>query len=100
MAEPMLTEFGRVDDRALRGLSAQVRWTPSSSLPVMLQVALFLLACGLCRHMWPINATIVWILIDPHQHHRPRSWVLRGSCGRWHLVVQMSTPNDSIQYSS
>ena len=34
------------------------------SLPVMLQVALFLLACGLCRHMWSINAPVVYTLIS------------------------------------
>jgi len=33
------------------------------SLSVMLQVALLLLACGLCRHMWSINASIAYILI-------------------------------------
>jgi hypothetical protein len=34
------------------------------SLPVMLQVALFLLACGLCRHMWSINTSVAWVLIS------------------------------------
>ena len=33
------------------------------SLPVMLQVALLLLACGLCRHMWSINAPVACTLI-------------------------------------
>ena len=33
------------------------------SLPVMLQAALFLLACGLCRYMWSINASVAWVLI-------------------------------------
>ena len=33
------------------------------SLPVMLQVALLLLACGLCRHMSTINATVARTLI-------------------------------------
>jgi hypothetical protein len=33
------------------------------SLPVMLQVALLLLACGLCRHMWTINPSVAYILI-------------------------------------
>ena len=33
------------------------------SLPVMLQVALFLLACGLCRHMWSINTSVAYTLI-------------------------------------
>lgn len=33
------------------------------SLPIMLQVALLLLACGLCRHMWSINASVAYILI-------------------------------------
>jgi len=28
------------------------------SLPVMLQAALLLLACGLCRHMWSINPSV------------------------------------------
>jgi len=34
------------------------------SLPVMLQVALLLLACGLCRHMWSINAPVACTLIS------------------------------------
>jgi len=34
------------------------------SLPVMLQVALLLLACGLCRHMWTINMSVAFTLIS------------------------------------
>jgi len=34
------------------------------SLPVMLQVALLLLACGLCQHMWSINAYVARTLIS------------------------------------
>ena len=33
------------------------------SLPVMLQAALLLLACGLCRYMWSINASVAYTLI-------------------------------------
>ena len=33
------------------------------SLPLMLQVSLFLLACGLCRYMWSINASVAYTLI-------------------------------------
>ena len=33
------------------------------SLPVMLQVALLLLACGLCKHMASINTTVAGVLI-------------------------------------
>ena len=33
------------------------------SLPVMLQVSLLLLACGLCQHMWSIDTSIAYILI-------------------------------------
>ena len=33
------------------------------SLPIMLQVSLLLLACGLCRHMWSINVSVAYILI-------------------------------------
>ena len=33
------------------------------SLPVMLQVALLLLACGLCRHMWSVNTSVACTLI-------------------------------------
>ena len=32
-------------------------------LPLILQVALFLLACGLCRHMWSINISVAYTLI-------------------------------------
>ena len=34
------------------------------SLPVMLQVALLLLACGLCQHMWSINTFVAYTLIS------------------------------------
>ena len=34
------------------------------SLPVMLQVALLLLACGLCRHMWSVNTSVAYTLIS------------------------------------
>jgi len=33
------------------------------SLPVMLQIALLLLACGLCQHMWSINTSVASALI-------------------------------------
>ena len=33
------------------------------SLPVMLQVSLLLLACGLCRHMWSVNTSVACTLI-------------------------------------
>ena len=33
------------------------------SLPVMLQAALLLLACGLCRHMWSINPSVAYTLV-------------------------------------
>jgi len=33
------------------------------SLPVMLQISLMLLACGLCRHMASINATVAGVII-------------------------------------
>ena len=34
------------------------------SLPVMLQVSLLLLACGLCRHMWSINSSVAFTLVS------------------------------------
>ena len=34
------------------------------SLPVMLQVSLLLLACGLCRYMWSISASVAYALIS------------------------------------
>jgi hypothetical protein len=34
------------------------------SLPMMLQAALLLLACGLCRHMWSINTPVASTLIS------------------------------------
>ena len=33
------------------------------SLPVMLQISLLLLACGLCRQMWSVNTSVAYILI-------------------------------------
>jgi hypothetical protein len=34
------------------------------SLPVMLQVALLLLACGLCKYIWSINVSVAYVLIS------------------------------------
>ena len=34
------------------------------SLPMILQAALLLLACGLCRRMWSVNASVAWVLIS------------------------------------
>ena len=33
------------------------------SLPLMLQAALLLLACGLCRYMWSVNTSVAYTLI-------------------------------------
>ena len=33
------------------------------SLPLMLQAALLLLACGLCRYMWSINTSVAYTLV-------------------------------------
>ena len=33
-------------------------------LPIMLQIALFLLACGLSRYMWSVNASVAWVVIS------------------------------------
>ena len=70
MAEPVLVESGgpmikRCGDcqRKYDGLE---KWSLHlvDSLPVMLQVALLLLACGLCRHMWSVNASVAYVLIS------------------------------------
>ena len=34
------------------------------SLPVMLQIALLLLTCGLSRYMWSVNTSIAWVVIS------------------------------------
>jgi hypothetical protein len=34
------------------------------SLPIMLQIALLLLMCGLSRYMWSINAAVAWVIIS------------------------------------
>ena len=34
------------------------------SLPIMLQVALFLLTCGLSRYMWSVNASVACVVIS------------------------------------
>ena len=36
----------------------------AESLPVMLQVALLLFACGLCQYMWSINTSVTYVLIS------------------------------------
>ena len=34
------------------------------SLPVMLQITLLLLTCGLSRYMWSVNTSIAWVVIS------------------------------------
>jgi len=56
----------RCGDRQ-RKLDGLEKWPFHSfveSLPVMLQTALLLLACGLCRYMWSINALVARTLIS------------------------------------
>jgi hypothetical protein len=56
----------RCGDRQ-RKLDGLEKWPLHSfveSLPMMLQAALLLLACGLCRHMWTINASVAYTLIS------------------------------------
>ena len=33
------------------------------SLPIILQIALFLLTCGLSRHMWSVNTSVAYVII-------------------------------------
>jgi len=49
--------------RKLEGLKRWPLDTFVESLPVMFQIALLLLACGLCRHMVSINALIFGVLV-------------------------------------
>jgi len=49
--------------RKLEGLERWPFHTFVESLPVMLQLALLLLACGLCRQMAPVNTTVAGVLI-------------------------------------
>ena len=48
--------------RKLEGLEKWPFHTFVESLPVMLQIALLLLACGLCRHMASINSSVAAVL--------------------------------------
>jgi hypothetical protein len=34
------------------------------SLPIMLQIALLLLMCGLSRYMWSVNRAVAWVIIS------------------------------------
>jgi len=49
--------------RKLEGLERWPLHTFVESLPVMLQIALVLLACGLCRHMTSVNARVSGVLM-------------------------------------
>ena len=37
---------------------------PIEALPIMLQLAVFSLACGVSRYLWSINAFVAWIVIS------------------------------------
>jgi len=50
--------------RKCDGLEKWPLHLPAESLPLMLQAALLLLACGLCRHVWSINALVARTLIS------------------------------------
>jgi hypothetical protein len=55
----------RCGDRQVKcdGLEKWPLYPIVESLPVMLQAALLLLACGLCRYMWSINPSVARTLI-------------------------------------
>ena len=104
MAEPVLAEFWRVDNRALRGPSTQMRWAremaitflrreppgnaPGFSPPSRLRT-LPVHVVHQCLHR-----------IHPHWSHEPRSCILHCDCDRWHIIICMSVPNTDILCSS
>ena len=57
------------------------KWRLVESLPVILHVSLFLLACGLCRHLYSINTAVAYALINITglgDIQDPDGWVLLG----------------------
>lgn len=62
------------------------------SLPVMLQIALLLLACGLCRYMASVNTPVAGVLITL----TALGVLFYSHRGCRYIVVCVSTPNPSI----
>ena len=50
--------------RKFDGLKRWPFWVFIESLPIMLQIALFLLTCGLSRHMWSVNTSVARVVIS------------------------------------
>ena len=104
LVEPILAEFRRVDDRALRRPPTQMRWVREMTTKFL-------------RREFPGDApgrpppSRLWTLqtyvdyqhshcMHPHWPRRFRSRALHRNCDLWHVVVCMSIPNTRIGCSS
>ena len=104
MAQPVLAQFGRVDDRALWRSSTQVRWTREMATARFRREPSFD-APG--RAPPPRLRTLPTHVV--HQHlrrvhaHRPhwlRGSILRRNRDRWHDILCISVPNTSFDRPS
>ena len=90
MAEPVLAQFGRVDDRALWRPSAQMRWAREMAV-IFLRRESSIDAPGRpppCLRSLPIYVVHQRLgRTHPHQPYWPWSHLLHRSHDRWHVVV-------------
>ena len=104
MAEQILTQLGRVDDRAVWRPSTQIQWAqemaikllrrePSSDAPGRPPPS----------RLWTLSTHVVHqcpSCMHPHQPHWPRSRLLHRNRDRRDVIIRVSVPNTSIHRSS
>jgi hypothetical protein len=93
MAEPVFAEFRRVDDRALRGPSTQVRWAREMAITLLRRESSSdAPGCPPPPRLRTLPTHVIHKhlrCIHPHQPHRHRSCILPRSCDRWHVIIHM-----------
>ena len=104
MAEPILAELGRVDDRALWRPSTEMRWAREMAITLLHRKSSDN-APGRPppSRLWTVSIHVVHQhlrCIHPHHPHRPRSHLLHRNCDHWHVIICMSIPDTGIDCSS
>ena len=103
MAEPVLAQFGWVDDRALRGPSTQMRWAREMAITLLRRESPGD-APGRpfpsCMRTLPVHVVHKRLRrVRSHHPHWPRIRILRRNLDRWHIIVCVPIPNTGIHCS-
>ena len=103
MAEPVLAQFGWVDDRALWRPSTQMRWAREMAITLLRRESLGDAPSRLppsCMRILPAHVVYKRLRrVRSHHPHWPRTQILRRNRHRWHVIVRVPIPDTTIYYS-